>query len=419
MTQTADWRELLAGVDIHAERLRALRSDIVDPYPVYAELREQAPVYEGDILLDCFRVPSLAQPLSGERPVYSVTRWEECNEVARDHETFSNTLLIDVLGPTMGINMLLVDPPEHTRLRDPVRGAFSKRSVEHWRDSFVRPLIERDFFDPLAPKGRGDLMRELAIPLPIAVVYQILGLPPERVEEFRTLALGLNVMHVLPELGLACSAALEEMLTDLMERRRAEPQNDLVSEVLGVTIDGDPWFTDLEVLSFMRVMLAAGSETTTASLGPLIAALLAHPEQLERVRSDPSLVPVAVEEALRWEAPNQFIFRISTRETSIAGVPIPKGAGIVICQGAANRDPARWDRPDEFDIFRTPHPHLSFGNGIHNCIGAHLGRMEVTEALAAMLERLPGLRQDPEFPAPVVGGIFFRAPEALPVRWDV
>jgi len=414
----ANWQDLLDQVDVPEVRARALRSDIADPYSVYRELREHTPVYEGDVLLDIFNVPSLAQPIRGTRPVFTVTRWDDCCEVLRDHQTFSSTLLIDVLGPSMGINMLLVDPPEHTRLRQPVRLPFGRRNVERWRDDFVKPVIERDFLRPIIPAGRAELMRDLAIPLPISVVYRILGLPPDRIGDFHSLAMGLSIMPAEPELGVACSEALGVMLSELIEDRRKSPRDDLVSEVLALEAVTPDHMTHDELLSFLRVLLSAGAETTTANLGPLFAALLAHPDQLDMVRDNPELVAAAVEEALRWEAPNQFTYRITTRDTVVNGVHMPKGAGIVVAQGAANRDPSRWVRPDEFDITRPRQAHLAFGVGVHNCIGAAVARMEVEEATRLTLELLPGLRADPAQPAPVIGGVWFRAPVELPVVWD-
>jgi cytochrome P450 len=176
--------------------------------------------------------------------------------------------------------------------------------------------------------------------------------------------------------------------------------------------------TDEEILSFTRVLLPAGAETTTRGLGSLLAGLLNDPEQLDLLRNNRGLLLAAIDEALRWEAPTQFTYRLTTEDTEAAGVKIPAGSGINLCIAAANHDPARWQDPHRFDIRRKPSANLAFGFGVHVCIGMHLARTEMALAMHAILDRLPNLRTAPGAAPPKVQGSTYRWPTTLPVIWD-
>ena len=178
-------------------------------------------------------------------------------------------------------------------------------------------------------------------------------------------------------------------------------------------LDGER-LDDEEIFSFLRLLLPAGVETTFRSSGNFIHALLTHPDQLDALRLDRSLMPQAIEEALRWEPPLLITSRVVTRDTELRGIPVPAGANVTVMLGAANRDPDRYREPDRFDIFRDPKQHISFGHGPHMCLGMHLARMETRVAVDALLDRLPDLRLDPEGDDPHIHGQIFRSPTALP-----
>jgi len=177
--------------------------------------------------------------------------------------------------------------------------------------------------------------------------------------------------------------------------------------------------TPEEIFSFLRLLLPAGAETTYRSSSNLMFGLLTHTEQLDAVRADRSLLPQAIEEGLRWECPLLMIMRTAVKETEICGVPIPAGAMVITNMGSANHDESRWDRAEEFDIFREQKSHISFAAGPHLCLGMHLARMETKVVVNALLDRLPNLRIDPSAEAPYITGMTFRAPPALPVLFDV
>jgi cytochrome P450 len=218
------------------------------------------------------------------------------------------------------------------------------------------------------------------------------------------------------ERGIAASEALRGYFADILEQRRRKPADDLITDLSAAEIDGER-LSDDEIFAFLRLMLPAGIETTYRSFGNLLYALLNHPEQLAALERDRSLIPRAIEEGLRWEPPILFLIRQAVCATELDGIAIPAGADLNLCVGAANRDPSRYTDPDRFDILRDPHQHLTFGFGPHMCLGMHLARMETRVALAAVLDRLPGLRLDPDADPPFVQGAAMRSPPALNVRF--
>jgi cytochrome P450 len=218
------------------------------------------------------------------------------------------------------------------------------------------------------------------------------------------------------ERGQAAARALDDYFAGVVADRRQEPSDDLISDLTVAEVDGHT-LSDEEIFAFLRLLLPAGIETTYRSSGNLLYALLTNPDQLAAVAGDRSLVPRAIEEGLRWEPPILFLLRNAVRDSDVCATAIPDGAIINVCVGSANRDEARYDDPDRFDIFRQPHQHVTFGWGPHMCIGMHLARMETTVAMNAVLDRLPGLRLDSEFEPPFVQGTAFRSPPALHVRF--
>jgi cytochrome P450 len=218
-----------------------------------------------------------------------------------------------------------------------------------------------------------------------------------------------------------CAQELRDYLSHIVEQRRVDPRDDLVTDLVTVELDGER-LDDEEIYSFLRMLLPAGIETTYRSSGNLLYLLLTHPDQLGAVRADRTLIPQAIEEALRYEPPVLATWRVTTTDTSIAEVDVPAGSVVMSMLGSANRDPDVYDHPEEFDIFRDPKQHVSFGTGPHLCLGMHLARLETAIAVEALLDRLPDVRLDQDeaqrVDAHIHGDLMFRSPNHLPVVWD-
>jgi cytochrome P450 len=214
---------------------------------------------------------------------------------------------------------------------------------------------------------------------------------------------------------------LRDYLTRIVDERRQDPRDDLITDLVTAELDGEK-LDDDEIYSFLRMLLPAGIETTYRSTGNLLYLLLTHPDQLAAVRADRSLIPQAIEEGLRYESPVLVTLRVTTTNASVSGVEIPAGAIVTSMLGSANRDPDAYTNPETFDIFRDAKQHMSFGTGPHLCLGMHLARMETRLALNALLDRLPGLRLDANeaarVDAHIDGNLLLRSPTSLPVVWE-
>jgi len=241
--------------------------------------------------------------------------------------------------------------------------------------------------------------------------------PLEDSDQFQAWAECINGGPLHPVEGMAASRAMRAYLEPLVEARRAEPQGDLLSDLVHAEIDGER-LSDERLYGFLRLLLPAGAETTFRLLGNALTALLVHPGMMDRVRADRSLVPALIEETLRWETSVTQVSRVATVDTELGGCPIPAGGALAVLVGSADRDAAVYDHPEEFDLDRPAHNHLAFGTGPHQCLGMHLARMEMRVGLDTILDGLPNLRLDPKAEPPVIEGLAFRGPAALPVVFD-
>ena len=386
-----------------------------DPYPIFAELRRECPVQAGP-LSDRFGMPSTEAMFSQEGAYYTALSYEAVQQVLLDGETFSSSGYAPTVGMLMGHSILEMDEPEHGRYRALIQQAFGLKAMERWETAIVAPIVD-DLIDRFAPRGRADLVRELTLPFPIQVIAAMLGLPQEDLRQFHRWAVELISIQVDISRGIEASQKLREYFAGIVGSRRAAPREDLISVLAQAELDGQR-LTDEEIFAFLRLLLPAGAETTYRSSSTLLYGLLRRPEQLDAVRADRGLIKRAIEEGLRWEPPLTGIARLAMRDADVTGVHIPKGAVVSVCLGAANHDDARWERPDEFDIFREAKPHMAFAYGAHTCLGMHLARMETRVMLNAVLDRLPNLRLDPAAHDVHVTGLGFRAPRALPVVFD-
>ena len=379
-----------------------------DPYPEFAAMRAKGGIVE----LFPGESPTIGSLGQTGRSFAAVSH-DAVAEVLRDGRVFSSSAYKEMMGLVMGPNILVMDEPEHGRYRSLIQMAFSKKSLERWETELVRPVVN-ELVDAFVERGRADLVRELTFPFPVRVIAGMLGLPRKDLPKFHAWAVELISVAFDFQRGLASSKQLGDYLTPLIEARRENPKEDLISVLASGELDGQRLDNE-HVLGFLRLLLPAGAETTYRSSSNLIFGLLSNPAQLKALAEDRSLMIQAIEEGLRWEVPLTGIGRLCVEDTNVAGVAIPAGSQIQVIIGAANRDESRFDRPDEFDIHRPPRQHMSFAFGPHRCLGMHLARMETKVVMETLLDRLPNLRLDPEAEDVHITGRGFRSPRRLPV----
>ncbi|KOU84369.1 MULTISPECIES: cytochrome P450 family protein [Streptomyces] len=397
----------LVDLTAHADEFNA------DPYPFYEALRAVGPVHR--------------LVLGGER-AWLVVGHQEARE-ALSHPALSKNWLGSELFEVAQVNavatnMLDSDPPHHTRLRRLVAREFTSRRVES-----LRPRVQQitdgllDAMDAV-PERRGDLIRAFAVPLPMTLICELLGVPNLDRARFRYWS--GEIVAPLDGVG-AHPRVLEEMtsyLSGLVAAKAGEPGDDLLSALIRTRDeDGDQLSPD-ELIGMAFLLLVAGHETTVNLIGNGVRALLDHPEQLAALRADPDgLIDGAVEEMLRYDGPVQHAtYRFADADLELGGVPIATGSSVLVALAAADRDPARFTGPgpgpEAFDIRRTGPGHLAFGHGIHYCLGAPLARMEGRIAIRSLLERFPGLAGDPDAgPLDWLPGTLMRGVTRLPLRW--
>jgi cytochrome P450 len=361
----------------------------VDPYPHFDRMREAAPVFTSAFGI-CFLTSYDAcqeMLLSQDFGAVGAAWWDANNPWWRESPLFTG----------LWSTFPGIDPPDHTRLRSLVSRVFTQRRVEE-----LRPFSERltaELLDAMADQGgTADLMESLALPMPISVIGELLGVPTADRKRFRQWIEDAEVVYEVaptPEAVAKGDIAWNEMgdyFAELVADFRRHPQENLTSALIHVR-DGDgDRLSEEELMRMLVFLFAAGFETTTGLIGNAVAAIDEHPAQAAVLCGDPAAVPRAVEEVGRYDAPVQMTRRVAARDTSIGGVGIPAGMSVIALLGAANRDPARFPDPDRLDLGRDDARPLSFGGGIHHCLGAVLGRMEVGVALRMLYQRFPGLR---------------------------
>jgi len=370
--------------------------DFPDPYPLFAEMRRAAPVTATRFM---------------RRDTYVVTRYDDCLAVLKDAETFSSRSNAEV-GKVMGRTLIEMDGKEHTRHRALVQSVFVPKGM----DRLVPVLAEmvHALLDEIARERRADLVAQFTERFPVQVMAHLVGVPRADYPRFQRWAIDIIGFAKDYARGTAAAAAIREYLAPVIAARRGAPGDDVISKLVTGRVEGNG-LTDEEVVSFLRLLMPAGAETTFRLIGNMLVALLTDRERYERVRADRSLVPWAVEETLRWETSVLMVSRQATRAVEIGGVPVPADGFVSVVVASANRDERHYERPDDFDLDRRADDHLAFGFGRHHCLGYHLARLEARVALDAILDRLPGLRLDPEAPPPTITGLAFRSPKALRV----
>jgi len=393
-----------------------LAGDVRDPYPMLAGIRADTPVLHVQLSTG----PGGRYQHDEQAPqitsLFTVTSYELAQQVLTDNVRFSSAANAMTIGQVMGRTILEMDPPEHQRHRALVAKAFRARVLDRWSDTIIGATIG-ELIDAFADDGQADLIPQLTFPFPVRVIARILGLPETDWPRFLRLSTQLIAVMRNWEGALAASRELRGYFAEIIAERRQHTRDDLVSQLIEAEVDGRRLGDD-EIYPFLLLLLPAGAETTYRSSSNLLFGLLSRPDQLDAVRADRGLVAQAIEEALRWENPLLTVARLATEDVELGGVRIPAGGFVAVSLGAANRDPARYADPDAFDIFRGGAPHVSFGDGAHKCLGMHLARLEMRVLLDAVLDRLPGLRLDPDADDPHIHGLIFRSPPNLPVRFD-
>jgi pimeloyl-[acyl-carrier protein] synthase len=355
---------------------------IENPYPTYHRLRQEDPVH--------------LSPLG----IWALSRYDDAAMLLRDprfgRRGFQQILESRFGRQGLGQSMLFQDPPDHTRLRTLVSKAFTPRVIEGMR-GHIQQVVD-GLLDQVKAAGRMDVVADLAYPLPVIVICEMVGVPPEDRDKFRdwsyAIARSLDAIAV-PNEELARRAneaqdALTGYFAQLIEERRRAPRADLLSALIAAEEAGDR-LTTQELFATGILLFIAGHETTVNLIGNGTLALLRNPEQMQRLRADPGLIAGAVEELLRYDSPVQRTGRLLYEDVTIDGKTIPKGSIAVALIGAANRDPAHFPDPDRLDITRSDNRHLAFGWGIHFCLGAPLARLEGQIAFGTLLRRFPRL----------------------------
>lgn len=389
------------------------RSRVVDWYGALSEALEKAPVQA------CTQqsLVGLQDYRTADRFASSewacVLGYDELVE-GFGNRSLSSKIWDDTIGKVWGHTVIGMDGEEHRLHRGLIAQAFTRKAIQRWNDVVVTPIVD-GLIDRFVDRGSADLSAEFTLYFPAFVITEMMGLPAADVAQFHSWSAETIMAFHDPDRAMRAAKLLEDYLTPIVAQRRAEPGDDLVSLLTQAELEGRR-LTDLEIISFSRMLLNAGGETTYRSTGSLLLYLLRNPDQLDQLRADRTLMPAVIEEGLRIEPPLASISRVAVEDTTIGDMSVSAGTIVEMGIGIANRDPRRWHDPHVFDIHRKRLPHMAFAWGPHTCLGTHLARLEMTTAINALLDRLPGLRLDVDAdPAPVVQGVGLRSPNVIPV----
>ena len=373
-----------------------------NPFAMYDELRSRSPV--------------LHDPQSD---LWMIFDYDGVKRALNDHDAFSSNMTAS--GRRRPAWFVFFDPPAHTKQRALIMRAFTPRMV-----ASIEPRIRelsRELLDQTIERGEMDLAADFSIPLPMMVIAEMLGIPIADWPRFRhwgdvilTLSYTISGGEESANASRAYKAVTADMkayLQVLLEQRRASPKDDLLTQLVEAEVDGER-LTEEEILGFFQLLLVAGTETTTNLINNAVLCLVENPDQLERLRAAPGLLPSAIEEVLRYRSPVQWMLRATKREVD----GIPAGKLVLPMIGSANRDPSQFRDAGCFDITRDPNPHIAFGHGIHFCLGAPLSRLEARIALPHLLERLQGFELASDEPWEPRRALHVHGPARLPIRFE-
>ncbi|MCY0853755.1 cytochrome P450 [Cupriavidus sp. D39] len=404
------------------------RGSDVDLHAIYRDMRRNSPVIAEDFMAR-LGVPTIAG-LDPDRPTFTLFKYKDVMAVLRDATNFTSGFIAEGLGAFFdGLILTGMDGDAHRRARALLQPVFMPEVVNRWRDAKMDPIVRNEYIVPMAAANRADLM-DFGLHFPIRLIYSLIGFPddtPERVEQYAAWALAILAgpqvdaerAAAARKAAMAAAQALYDAVKVEVVQVRKDGANgdDLIGRLIRAEYEGRR-LDDHEVATFVRSLLPAAGETTTRTFGSLMTLLLERPALLERVRQDRSLVPKAIDEAVRFEPVATFKVRQAAKDVEISGVLVPKGAMVQCIVSSANRDEEAFEDSETFDIDRRPKPSFGFGFGAHMCIGQYIAKIELQAAVNAILDLLPNLRLDPDKPAPRIAGAQLRGPHSVPVIWD-
>jgi cytochrome P450 len=396
-------------IDPHDQPVTFDMSGDRDPYPYFEYMRNTHPVWQGTIMDHSITPPELM-------PTQEWTLFDFNSVFAafRDDGLFGSEQYNSTIGLVFGPTILGMHGKQHHDHRSLVSRAFRQSALERWEPAVIDPICDQ-LIDEIKDNGAADLVASVTLEFPTRVIAALLGLPQQDFDLFRRLSLDLISIYVDIEAGLRASVELQGYFQEQVDQRRRTMTSDIIGDLVAAEIDGE-MLTDDAIISFLRLLLPAGLETTFRSSSNLLYLLLTHPDQLRALEQDRDLMPAAIEEALRYETPLVSVPRTTTSEVEVRGMTIAAGAQVNLCIGSANRDETRWDDAGTFDIHRPRRAHISFAGGIHSCLGMHLARVETRAMLNSLFDRVTDLQLAPDDDTRIVG-FPFRSPKNLPVTF--
>ncbi len=404
------------------------RGSDVDLNAIYRDMRKNSPVIAKDFMAS-LGVPNIAK-LDPNRPTFTLFRYKDVMSVLRDATNFTSGFIAEGLGAFFdGLILTGMDGEAHRRSRALLQPVFLPDVVNRWRDSKMDPIVRNEYIAPMVQQRRADLMH-FGLHFPIRLIYSLIGFAdnrPEQIEQYAAWALAIlagpqvnaEKAALARKAAMQAAEALYAAIKDEVAAVRAKgaPGEDLISRLIRAEYEGRR-LDDHEITTFVRSLLPAAGETTTRTFGSLMTLLLEQPALLERVKADRSLIPKAIDEAVRFEPVATFKVRQAAVDMEIGGMRIPQGAMVQCIVSSANRDEEVFENSETFDIDRKPKPSFGFGFGPHMCIGQFIAKVELQVAVNAILDLLPNIRLDPDQPRPRIVGAQLRGPDAVHVVWD-
>ncbi|MDT5098428.1 MAG: hypothetical protein QOC76_2165 [Mycobacterium sp.] len=380
-----------------------------DPYGFFEHMRNTAPVWRGT-LMESDLMPDELKVSEN----WTLFDFESVFAAFREDTVFASEMYNNTIGLVFGPTILGMHGKQHHDHRSLVSKAFKQSALTKWEPEVIDPICDQ-LVDEFKNDGGADLVKAVTFEFPTRVTAALLGLPEQDLEMFRRLSLDLISITDDIEAGLTASVELGTYFQEQVDQRRSAMTDDVIGDLVAAEIEGEK-LTDEAIISFLRLLLPAGLETTYRSSGNLLQLLLTHPDQLDALQQDRSLIPAAIEEGIRYETPLVLVMRNTTRDVELHGMTIPEGAQVNLCMGSANRDDKRWENPDVFDIQRPRRAHISFAGGIHSCLGMHLARVETKAMLTSLFDRVTDLQLLEDDDTKIVG-MPFRSPKHLPVTF--